>query len=284
MTFWATLLVNGVAFGMLLFLLGSGLSLIFGVMRIVNLAHGSYYLVGAYIGVTIMRATGHFGLAMLGAAGTTLLLGVFMQRAFLQRLSGRILPQVLLTMGFLLLLADLSLWVWGGDAQILPTPAALRGSIVVGEVVLPVYRAFVMAAGAGLAVLLWFVLERTRIGAQVRAAVDDPEIAQAMGINVPVLGTAMFGLGAALAGIGGILGSPFLGVYPGADLDVLTLAFAVVIIGGLGSLPGTLAGSLFVGLADNLGKALLPELSYITFFAPMALILAVRPRGLFGRL
>jgi branched-chain amino acid transport system permease protein len=283
-TFWATLLVNGVAFGMLLFLLGSGLSLIFGVMRIVNLAHGSYYLVGAYIGVTIMRATGHFGLAMLGAAGTTLLLGVLMQRAFLQRLSGRILPQVLLTMGFLLLIADLSLWVWGGDAQILPTPAALRGSIVVGEVVLPVYRAFVMAAGAGLAVLLWFVLERTRIGAQVRAAVDDPEIAQAMGINVPVLGTAMFGLGAALAGIGGILGSPFLGVYPGADLDVLTLAFAVVIIGGLGSLPGTLAGSLFVGLADNLGKALLPELSYITFFAPMALILAVRPRGLFGRL
>lgn len=283
MTIWATLLINGVAFGMLLFLLGSGLSLIFGVMRIVNLAHGSYYLLGAYIGVTIMRATGSFGLAMIGAAAMTLLLGVFMQRVFLQRLSGRVLPQVLLTMGFLLLLADLTLWVWGGDAQIMATPAALRGSIVVGDVILPVYRAFVMGAGAALALVLWYVLERTHIGAQVRAAVDDPEIAQAMGINVPLLGTAMFALGAALAGLGGVLGGPFLGVYPGADLDVLTLAFAVVIIGGLGSLPGTLAGSLFVGLADNLGKALLPELSYITFFAPMALILAVRPRGLFGR-
>jgi len=268
---------------MLLFLLGSGLSLIFGVLRIVNLAHGSYYLLGAYVGVTIVRATGSFSLAVLGAAGTTLACGVLMQRLFLRRLAGRVLPQVLLTMGVLLLLADITLWIWGGDPQILPTPAALQGAVVVGPVVLPAYRAFVMATSGVLALLLWLGLDRTRLGAQVRAAVDDPETAQAMGIDVPLLGTAMFGVGAALAGIGGILGSPFLGVYPGADLDVLTLAFAVVIIGGLGSLPGTLAGSLLVGLVDNFGKVLVPELSYITFFAPMALILAVRPRGLFGR-
>lgn len=283
MTFWPTLIVNGVAFGMLLFLLGAGLSLIFGVLRIVNLAHGSYYLLGAYTGVTIMRATGSFGLALAGAAAVALIAGVVMQRLFLERLSGRILPQVLLTMGFLLLLGDLSLWVWGGDAQILPTPRALQGALVMGPLVLPIYRLFVMIVSGVLALGLWIGLERTRLGAQVRAAVDDPEIAQAMGINVPRLATLMFGLGAALAGLGGILGSPFLGVYPGADLDVLTLAFAVVIIGGLGSLPGTLVGSLFVGLADNIGKAVVPELSYITFFAPMALILAVRPQGLFGR-
>jgi len=282
-TFWATLSINGIAFGMLLFLLGSGLSLIFGVMRVVNLAHGSYYLLGAYLGVAIMRATGSFGLAILGAMGSMLVLGTLMQRGFLMRLGTDVLPQVLLTMGFLLILADLSLWIWGGNPQILPIPPALRGSFAVGEVIVPVYRGFVTAIGGGLALALWLVLERTRLGAQVRAAVDDPEIAQAMGINVPALATVMFGLGAALAGLGGVLGSPFLGVYPGADLDVLTLAFAVVIIGGLGSLPGTLAGSLFVGLADNLGKALLPELSYVTLFAPMALILAVRPRGLFGR-
>lgn len=284
MTFWTTLAINGIAFGMLLFLLGSGLSLIFGVMQIVNLAHGSSYLLGAYLGVAIMRATGSFGLAIVGAAGAMLLLGVLMQRGFLTRLGGNVLPQVLLTMGFLLILADLSLWVWGGNPQILTIPPALRGSFAVGEVVVPQYRVFVTAVGGSLALLLWLVLERTRLGAQVRAAVDDAEIAQAMGINVPLLGTVMFGLGAALAGIGGVLGSPFLGVYPGADLDVLTLAFAVVIIGGLGSLPGTLAGSLFVGLADNVGKALLPEFSYVTFFAPMALILAVRPRGLFGHI
>jgi len=282
-TFWATLSINGIAFGMLLFLLGSGLSLIFGVMRIVNLAHGSYYLLGAYLGVAIMRATGSFGLAILGAMGSMFVLGTLMQRGFLVRLGTNVLSQVLLTMGFLLVLADLSLWIWGGNPQILPIPPALRGSFAVGEVIVPVYRGFVTAIGGGLALALWLVLERTRLGAQVRAAVDDPEIAQAMGINVPALATVMFGLGAALAGLGGVLGSPFLGVYPGADLDVLTLAFAVVIIGGLGSLPGTLAGSLFVGLADNLGKALLPELSYVTLFAPMALILAVRPRGLFGR-
>ena len=284
MTFWATLSINGIAFGMLLFLLGSGLSLIFGVMRIVNLAHGSYYLLGAYLGVAIMRATGSFGLAILGAMGSMLLLGTLMQRGFLTRLGSNVLPQVLLTMGFLLILADLSLWIWGGNPQMLPIPPTLRGSFAVGEVIIPVYRGFVIAVGGGLALVLWLALERTRLGAQVRAAVDDAEIAQAMGINVPALATGMFGLGAALAGLGGVLGSPFLGVYPGADLDVLTLAFAVVIIGGLGSLPGTLAGSLFVGLADNLGKALLPELSYVTLFAPMALILAVRPRGLFGRI
>lgn len=283
MSFWPTLVANGAAFGMLLFLLGSGMSLIFGVMRIVNLAHGSYYLLGAYIGVTVVRATGSFVLAVAAAAATTLVAGLLMQRLFLQRFAGRILPQVLVTMGFLLVFADLSLWLWGGHSQIMTTPRALGGSVRLGTLVFPVYRAFVMAVGAALALLLWFGLERTRLGAQVRAAVDDPEIAQATGINVPRLSTGMFSVGAALAGIGGVLGSPFLGVYPGADLDVLTLAFAVVIIGGLGSLPGTLVGSLFVGLADNLGKALVPELSYITFFAPMALILAVRPRGLFRR-
>ncbi|MGQ0572136.1 MAG: branched-chain amino acid ABC transporter permease [Armatimonadota bacterium] len=284
MTFWATLVANGLAFGMLLFLLGSGLSLIFGIMRIVNLAHGSYYLLGAYLGFALVRATGSFALAVLGAAAAALVLGVLMQRLFLRRLTGNILPQVLLTMGFLLCLADLTLWIWGGNPQMIPTPSALRGAVVIGDVVVPLYRVFVMTAGAATAVALWLGLERTRLGAQVRAAVDDPEIAQAMGIDVPRLATAVFGLGAALAGISGVMGGPFLGAYPGADLDVLTLAFAVVIIGGLGSLPGTLAGSLFVGLADNLGKALLPELSYITFFAPMALVLAIRPRGLFGRM
>lgn len=283
MIYWPALVMNGLAFGMLLFLLGSGLSLIFGVMRIVNLAHGSYYLLGAYIGVTLMRATGSFVLAIAGAAASGVVAGVIMERLFLRRLAGRILSQVLLTMGFLLLIADLSLWIWGGNAQIMPTPAVFGGSITIGRLTFPVYRGVVMAAGGLLALLLWLGLERTRLGARVRAAVDDPEIAQAMGINVPRLSTGMFALGAALAGIGGVLGSPFLGVYPGADLDVLTLALAVVIIGGLGSLPGTLIGSLFVGLADNLGKALLPELSYITFFAPMALILAIRPHGLFGR-
>jgi branched-chain amino acid transport system permease protein len=233
--------------------------------------------------VTVARATGSFALAVAAAAVSAMGAGIFMQRFFLQRLSGRILPQVLLTMGFLLLFADFALWVWGGNPQIMATPALLTGSVRIGGIVFPIYRGFVMLLGAALALFLWYGLERTLLGARIRAAVDDPEIAQSLGVNVPRLATGMFALGAALAGIGGALGGPFLGVYPGADLDVLTLAFAVVIIGGLGSLPGTLVGSLFVGLADNLGKALVPEYSYITFFAPMVLVLALRPRGLFGK-
>jgi branched-chain amino acid transport system permease protein len=281
--FWATLIVNGIAFGMLLFLIGSGLSLIFGVMRVVNLAHGSYYLIGAYLGTSVAVATRSFPLGIAAGAGATMLLGIVMQTAFLSRLQGQILAQVLLTMGFLLLLADLSLWVWGGTPQILSVPETLGGSIRAGAFVFPRYRLFISLLSGLIALGLWLVLERTRLGSQVRAAVDDPDMAQALGVNVFQLSTGMFALGAALAGLAGVLGSPILGVFPGADLEILTLALAVVIIGGLGSLPGTLVGSLFVGLADNIGKALFPELSYIAFFAPMALILAVRPRGLFGR-
>lgn len=280
---WATLVINGIAFGMLLFLLGSGLSLIFGVMRVVNLAHGSYYLIGAYVGTAIVARSGSFLAGVTGGMAVTVLLGILMQRAFLDRFRGQILAQVLVTMGFLLMLGDLSLWIWGGIPQILPVPAWLAGSVPIGPLAFPRYRVFISVLSMVIAAGLWLVLERTLLGARVRAAVDDPEMAGGLGVNVPLISTGMFALGAALAGLAGVLGSPVLGVYPGADLDILTLALAVVIIGGLGSFPGTLVGSLFVGLADNVGKALLPELSYITFFAPMALILTVRPRGLFGR-
>lgn len=281
--FWMTLVINGIAFGMLLFLLGSGLSLIFGVMRVVNLAHGSYYLIGAYVGTSLVARTGNFLLGVTGGMAVTVILGVLMQRAFLDRFRGQILAQVLVTMSFLLILGDVSLWIWGGTPQMLSVPSWLSGSVPIGTLVFPRYRLFISVLSALITLGLWLALERTLLGAKVRAAVDDPEMAGGLGVNVPLISTGMFALGAALAGLAGVLGSPVLGVYPGADLDILTLALAVVIIGGLGSFPGTLVGSLFVGLADNIGKAVLPELSYITFFAPMALILTIRPRGLFGR-
>jgi branched-chain amino acid transport system permease protein len=252
-------------------------------MRVVNLAHGSYYLIGAYFGTSVAVATRSFALGIAAGVGAAMLLGIVMQAAFLSRFQGQILAQVLLTMGFLLLLADLALWVWGGTPQILSVPDTLGGSIRAGAFVFPRYRLFISLLSGLIALGLWLVLERTRLGSQVRAAVDDPDMAQALGVNVSQLSTGMFALGAALAGLAGVLGSPILGVFPGADLEILTLALAVVIIGGLGSLPGTLVGSLFVGLADNIGKALFPEVSYIAFFAPMALVLAVRPKGLFGR-
>ncbi len=283
MQFWLLQILNGLAFGALLFLLGVGLSLSFGVMRIVNLSHASYYLVGAYLALSVVRRTGNFALAIPVSAVVVGLLGWLMYRYFLRQMVGRTTAQVLLTMGFLLIIQDLSLWLWGGDPQLVPVPRALRGAILIGPVIFPKYRLFLVLLGLAIAALLWMVLERTRIGAMVRASVDDPEIARAHGVRVQAVGLGVFSLGAVMAAVAGVFGGPFLGVYPGADLEMLPLAFAVVIIGGLGSLPGALLGAILVGVIDNLGKALFPELSYFTLFLPMALVLALRPRGLLGR-
>ena len=283
MRFWVFQLLNGLSFGMLLFLLAAGLSLIFGLMRILNLAHGSYYLLGAYVALSTVQATDSLVLGALVGMATVVTLGVVMERLFLRRLpQHEELPQALLTFGFLLVVGDVSLWIWGGTPQSLPKPEMLSASVRLGPLVFPSYRLFLIGFGAVVGTALWYLQERTRLGAMVRASVDDAEMAQGTGINVSVLSTAVFGFGAALAALGGILAGPVLGIYPGADFEVLLLAFVVVIIGGLGSLKGAFVGGVLVGCLDNFGKALFPELAYFTIFAPMAAILAVRPAGLFG--
>jgi branched-chain amino acid transport system permease protein len=281
--FWISQAFNGISYGALLFLLAAGLSLIFGVMRIVNLAHGSYFLLGGYVGLSVVWRTGSFPLAVLAGAVAVGLIGVGMERLFLRRLPGQTLGQVLMTIGFALIFQDLALLLWGGDPYTIPVPEPLRGSVRVGTLAFPAYRIFIVVVAALVGAGLWLALDRTRVGARVRAAVDDAEMAQGVGINVPTVSLAVFALGACLAAVGGVIGGAFLGVYPGADFEVLPYAFVVVIVGGLGSLPGAMVGSLLVGLLDNFGKALFPELSYFTLFAPMALILALRPTGLFGR-
>jgi branched-chain amino acid transport system permease protein len=281
-TFWLFQLLNGVSFGMLLFLLAAGLSLIYGLMRILNLAHGSYYLLGAYVALSVVEATGSLLVATLAGTAAVMAVGVVMERVFLRRLPREELPQALLTFGFLLILGDTALWIWGGTPQSLPKPEALAASVRIGPLVFPVYRLFLIAVGAVVGVALWLLQERTKLGAMVRAAIDDAEIARASGINVSLLSTAVFAVGAGLAALGGIMAGPVLGVYPGADFEILLLAFVVVIVGGLGSLKGAFVGGLLVGCLDNFGKALFPEFALFTIFAPMALILAVRPTGLFG--
>jgi branched-chain amino acid transport system permease protein len=275
--------LNGISFGLLLFLLASGLTLIFGLMRVANIAHGSYYLLGAYVGLSVMRWTHAFSIAILAGGITVAAIGILMQRWFLARFHQQTLAQVLLTMGFAFIFSDQALLLWGGDPQSVPTPRALAGTLVAGPIYFPIYRLFVIAVGVSVYAALWLLLERTRVGARVRAAVDDAEMARGLGIDVWRVFTGVFALGAFLAAAAGVIGGAFLSVYPGADFDVLPLAFVVVIVGGLGSLRGALIGSLLVGLLDNFGKALFPELSYFTLFAPMALILAIRPTGLFGR-
>ena len=281
--FWITQAFNGISYGALLFLLASGLSLIFGVMRIVNLAHGSYFMLGGYVGLSVVWRTGSFAAALVAGALAIALIGVGMERLFLRRLPGQTLGQVLMTVGFALMFQDLALLIWGGDPYTIPVPATLQGIVTAGALRFPTYRIFIIVVASLVGAVLWIVLDRTRMGAMIRAAVDDREMAQGVGIHVPVVSLGVFALGAALAALGGVIGGGFLGVYPGADFEVLPYAFVVVIVGGLGSLPGAMVGSLLVGLLDNFGKALFPELSYFTLFAPMALILALRPTGLFGR-
>ena len=283
MEFWVTQAFNGISYGALLFLLAGGLSLIFGMMRIVNMTHGSYYLLGGYVGLTVIWQKGPFVLAILAAAVAIAIIGVGEWNAFLKRLSGQELGQVLTTMGFALIFQDLALVIWGGDPYTIPTPQVLSGAYQLGQIFFPVYRLFIVFVALAVAVVLWLVLERTRVGAMMRATVDDAEMARGVGINVTLISMCVFALGAFLAAVAGVVAGGFVGVYPGADFEILPYAFVVVIVGGMGSLKGAVIGSLMVGLLDNFGKALFPELSYFTLFAPMAAILAVRPTGLFGR-
>jgi branched-chain amino acid transport system permease protein len=283
MNFWLVQAINGISYGMLLFLLAAGLSLVFGLMNIINLAHGSYYMLGTYIGITVYRYSQNFFLAVVGAAIGLAIVGVLMQRFILRRLYGNHLGQVLLTFGFVFIIADISLLVWGGYAQNMPPPSFFKGATTTGGVTFPTYRLLVIGVGLLVALFLCWFQKGTKMGVAVRAAVDDEEMSQSIGLNVPLTTTVVFGISTALAAVGGVIGGPIIGAYPGVEHEVLLLALVVVIIGGLGSLRGAFVGSILVGLLDNFGKALFPELSLFTIFAPMAIILAIRPNGLFGR-
>jgi branched-chain amino acid transport system permease protein len=283
LNFWLIQTFNGISYGALLFLLGSGLSLIFGVMRIVNLAHGSYFLLGGYVALTVIWTTGSWLLAIPVAAFTVAVIGLLMERFFLRSLGFDPLRQVLLTVGFAYLFQQATLDLWTGNNFDINPPEVLTNSVVIGGIYFPLYRVFMIATAVTIGIVLWLAMEKTRIGASVRATVDDSEMARGVGIDTSRISMMIFALGAFLAALGGVIGGAFLGVYPGLDFEVLPLAFAVVIIGGMGSLGGAAAGALLVGLADNFGRALFPEISYFTLYAPMALILAVKPTGLFGR-
>lgn len=283
MRFFITQAMNGMSLGGILFLLSSGLSLIFGVMKIVNIAHGSYYLMGGYIGLSVMWWTGNFLLAILAGTISIAVVGLAMERFFLRRFHLQDMPQMILTMGFALIFRDVAFLIWGGDPYTFPAPKFMQGSFHIGGITFPLFRAMAFLIASVVAVGLWLFNERTSMGATLRACVDNQEMAGGVGINVRRVSGLMFAMGAALAGFGGVMGGPFFGVYPGADFEILPLTFVVVIIGGLGSLEGAIVGSILVGVIDTLGKAMLPDFSYFTLFVPMALIMAVKPNGLFGR-
>lgn len=286
MQFWIIQILNSLAFGGLLFLLASGFSLIFGLQRIANLTHGSFFMLGAYLGASLLRE--HIPgvdlwLAALMAGLLVALLGGLLERLVLRRLAGNQLGQVLVTLGVAFIISDACLVIWGGDPIPVPTPRAVARPLIVGQFVFPTYRLVVVGIAIAVAIGLHLLLERTRLGAMIRAGVDDMQIARAVGIRVSVLFTCVFCLGAGIAGAAGVLGGPIFSAYPGLDADMLPLALIVVILGGIGSLAGAFIGSFIIGAIYTFGSTLFPDVAYFILFLPMIVVIAYRPEGLFGR-
>jgi branched-chain amino acid transport system permease protein len=286
MQFWIVQSLNSLSLGGLLFLLASGFSLIFGLMRLANLTHGAFFMLGAYLGATALRAIDGLNLwvAALGSGLVVAALGGLFERLVLTRLKSNPLGQVLVTLGMSFIISDACLMLWGGDAIPIPTPSTLQSPTRVFGFAFPTYRLVLVGCAVVVAVALYLLLERTRIGAMIRAGVDDKQMARAVGIPVSTLFTAVFCLGAGIAGAGGVLGGPILSAYPGLDADMLPLALIVVILGGVGSLLGAFVGSFVIGFVYTFGTALLPEFAYIILFLPMIIVIAFRPQGLFGRI
>ncbi len=282
-SFYVQNALGGLAYGSLLFLIASGLTLIFGLMRIINLAQTAFYLLGAYVGLTLVAHGTNFWLAAVAAGVVTMALGLAVYSAFLHRYHADPLTSLLLTLGFALILDDGVLALWGGDPHSISPPPLLAGSITMGTLVFPEYWLAVIAISVVVAAVLFVALQRTMLGMMIRAAVDDEEMARGLGVDVNRSFYIVFAAGAFIAGLGGLLGGPITSAYPGLDGELTPLAFAVVIVGGMGSLAGALIGSLLIGLVNAFGKAMFPELSYFTIFVPVALIMAFRPQGLFGR-
>lgn len=283
MDFIFSQLLNSLVFGMLLFMMSAGLSLIFGLMNVVNLAHGSFFMIGSFTAFTLAQWSGSFWFALATGWVPAVAAAVLMERVFIRPMYNRNhLDQVLLTFGFIFVFGDICKYLWGPDIRNIAPPEILEGSITLAGAVLPKYRLFLVMFGAIIAVLLWLFLERSRIGAMVRAGVDDAATASGIGINVPFLFGCIFALGAALAAIGGIVAGPILGTYLGMDIEILIPAFIVTVVGGMGSLRGALVAGLLVGAIDTFGKAYFPDYALFLIYLLMVVVLLTRPQGLFG--
>lgn len=275
--------LNGISFGALLFILAAGLSLIFGMMDVVNLAHGAFYMLGAYVTLTLVQRTGQFWPALVIAPLAVGLLGLIIEPLLLRRLRGRHLDQVLLTIGVSLVIADLLGVTFGREIHSIPLPAGLDRSIAIAGGDYPVYRLFVVGFGIAMAAVLAVVHRRTQVGALIRAGVDDAQMLDALGVDIDRLFANTFAVGAALAGLAGVIAAPVFGIFPGMDVDALIYSLIVVVVGGLGTLSGALAGSGLVGPADTFGRVLFPQFALALIFAIMAFVLLLRPTGLLGR-
>ena len=277
------LVLNGLSFGALLFLVASGFTLVFGLMRISNLAHGAFYLVGAYVAIATVVATGNYWLGVVAGALSAALVGIVSERGLLRQVRGKEMPEVLVTVGISFVIADMLLAFFGGSPKSIGLSGAPTGAVSIGEFSYPAYRLFIIGVTVLIGIAMMILQKRTTIGAIVRAGVDNREMTAGVGINVDRVFTGVFVFGSALAGVAGAIGAGLLSLNPNSGTEMLLFAMVVVIIGGLGSIPGAAIGAALIGIIDALAKAFLPEFSYFTVFAPMALVLVFRPYGLLGR-
>jgi len=291
--------LNGLQFGVMLFLMAAGLTLVFGIMNLVNLAHGALYMMGAYFAATFFTMTGSFPAAVVLALIATLLVGVATEVIALRTLYERDhLDQVLATFGLILFFNELVAVFWGRAALYTTLPVWLRGHIELGDIRYPVYRAVVILVGLLVAGLLWVVVTRTRLGMLIRAGATNRTMVAALGVNIRLLYTVVFGFGAALAGLAGLMAGPIYAVQPGMGEQILIQVFVVIVVGGIGSIRGALVGAIVVGMVDTLGRAFLkpmlavllwptaaekagPALASMLIYLLMAAVLAFRPQGLF---
>lgn len=292
-------LLNGLQFGVLLFLLAAGLTLVFGIMSFVNLAHGALYMVGAYLAAAAYQASGSFIVALLAAAVGTLLLGLLLEWAAVARLYRRDhLDHVLATFGLVLFFNEMVRIIWGPQPYFLPLPEALSGTVELLGFSYPSYRFVIIAAGLVVAAGCWLLIQKTRVGMLIRAGAQNPQMVGALGVNIRLLNAMLFGVGTMLAGIAGALAAPLLSVQSGMGDGVLITTLVVIVIGGIGSVSGAFYAALIVGVVDTLGRAYLPTLlrevmersladaagpalASMSAYLLMAVVLALRPQGLF---
>ncbi|MFD0914860.1 branched-chain amino acid ABC transporter permease [Pseudahrensia aquimaris] len=289
-------LFNGVTLGALYFLVASGFTLIFGLMRNVNLAHGSLYLLGGYIGYSVANTTGSWLLAFPVSFIVVAAFGILLQYFVFRRMEGEDLRQTLVTIGISIVMADLMLWYWGGDFYNIQPPSWLSGPVETffvtgvkrssGELIFmkyPIVRLVILGAAIVIGVVMWLMLNRTQIGMLIRAGVDDRDMLSATGARIQLVFVGVFAFGAGLAGLAGVVGGTFQTVAPGEDIRFLLASLVVVIVGGMGSIPGAAIGALLIGLAEQFGSVYVPTYAVVLTFLIMVLVLAFRPQGLLGR-
>ena len=293
-------ILNGLQLGITLFLMSAGLTLVFGIMQVINLAHGSFYMIGAYVGATVVAATGSFLLGILAALAAAGLTGMAVETIVLRQLYRREhLDQVLATFGLIFFFNEITRIIWGKQPLFMDTPLWLKGSVeLLPSLYYPIYRLAVILVGGLVALLLWFLFSRTRLGMQIRAGAANRDMVAALGVNIKLLYTLVFGLGTLLAGLAGVMAGPILAVESGMGESILILTFVVIVIGGIGSVRGAVVGALLVGLVDTLGRAFLPNLfrlflssayadsigaslASMSIYIVMAAVLLCKPRGLF---